>query len=136
MTSIDLVSDFELEFLGSELGLVMNGLPCKESGERYVVDGSGTITSALVRDLDGNSMIKACADPEQFEENYKEGINALMSGREVLEMLVKLTDVKGVLVCSAASFNSFPIYRERAELLLSNFPIEAGNGKRWWKFWS
>jgi hypothetical protein len=63
-------------------------------------------------------MMKSCADPSVFEEKYKAGINALMSGREILKMLMKLSDIDGVLVCSAATFNSYPIYRDRAKVLL------------------
>jgi hypothetical protein len=135
-SSTSLINNFELEFLNSQIGLVMKGLHQENPGEQIVVDGSGTVTCSLVSDPEGNPMIKACADPEVFESNYNEGINALMSGIEVLEMLIKIQNAKGILVCSATSFNSFPIYRERVDTILSNnVTSEPNEKKQWWKLW-
>jgi hypothetical protein len=114
-----LIEDFERCFLTSSLGVIFVGLPTNFSpGQSYTISSSDTIESALVSDPKGRPMMKACADPSVFEEKYNAGINALMTGKEILEMLMKLSDVDGVLVCSAATFNSYPIYRDRAKILL------------------
>lgn len=130
-----LIQDLQQTFLRSQLGIVAQGLPQKSHGEKHIVNSKDIITCSLVNDPHGNPMMKACADPEIFEAKYREGINALMSGREILEMLMKLPDVKGVLICSASSFNSFPIYSDIAETLLVNKGCTVASKKSWWKFW-
>ncbi len=127
-----LVNEFEKNFINSQLGLVMHNRPVGGPGEKIIIDGSGKTTISLVSDPEGNPMIKACADPDQFEKKYNEGINSLMSGREILEMLINMPEVEGVLVCSASSFNSFPIYRSRANILLEEKHVSEN---KWWKFW-
>lgn len=130
-SSQSLIQEFENVFLNAQLGIVMHGRPEGEPGQKIVIDGSGKTTISLVDDPNGKSMLKACADPDVFENNYKEGINALMSGRELLEMLQEMHDVEGVLVCSASSFNSFPIYKERASTLLSSDEKNELKKKKW-----
>ncbi len=130
------LQDLQQTFLLSHLGIVVHGLPRKAHGEKHIVENKkNLITCSLVNDPNGNPMIKACADPDVFEAKYKAGINATMSGREILEMLIKLPDVKGVLICSATSFNSFPIYTEGARILLMNANDNLASKKTWWKFW-
>ncbi len=125
------ISQFHEEFLRSQVGLILKGLPDLESGTKITVSSDQSIEGQVVLDPSGNRLIKVCADPEVFEKRYKAGMNATMSGRSVIEMMLKITDIKGLLVCSAASFHSFPIYRDEARSLLEN----GQKKKKWWKFW-
>lgn len=128
-----LVSEFYESFLTSNFGLIMQNLPAMQSGESFTISDD-SVTTELVTDPEGNSLIKVCADPEVFEEKYKAGINALMSGKKVLEMLLKTNNTKGILICSAASFHSYPIYIETANKILNNV-YEEIDLKKWWQFW-
>src|SRR4051812_6720860 len=107
----NIVAQLEARFAESVFGLLMFGLPKAKAGEKLVVDGSGSVTMQQVNDPEGKKMIKACADPELFDVNYPGCINVTMSGRELLDMAEKLPDADGILVCSASSFHSFPIYK-------------------------
>lgn len=122
------IEEFYREFLESDVGLILENLPDLEPGTQHVVTG-GNVTMALVNDPEGNALIKVCADPEVFEEKYGAGINALMSGKAVIEMLLKTSGPKGLLVCSAASFHSYPIYYDTAVALVGP------QTKKWWQIW-
>jgi len=120
-------------FAESVFGVMMSGLPKAEPGQKLVVDGSGSVKMQFVSDPDGRRMIKACADPELFDINYPGCINVTMNGRELLELAEKVQDADGILICSATSFHSFPIYKsayrrvKRAKLM--------DTSRRWWQFW-
>jgi hypothetical protein len=117
----------------SVFGLFMTGLPKTKPGERLVVGGSGSVTSQFVTDINGKTMIKACADPELFDVNYPGCINVTMNGRELLEMAEKIQNADGVLICSAASFHSYPIYKASYATLLGRKPTT--KVRQWWQFW-
>ena len=129
-TSDKLVSAFHRTFISSEVGLIMNNLPELESGVTFTVSGN-EITMDLVSDSEGNQLIKVCADPKVFENKFNAGINALMPGLQVIEMLLKTENPKGLLVCSAASFHSYPIYLETAKKLASSNVNKKVVKKRW-----
>jgi hypothetical protein len=118
-TDPSLKADLERCFLTAELGIILTGLPTVASTQSYTINSTDNVQSVLVGDPEGRPMVKACADPAVFEQNYPAGINALITGQEILEMLMQLPDVAGVLICSATSFNSYPIYRDRAQVLLA-----------------
>lgn len=126
---------FYRRFLKAELGVVFHGMPKQAPGTSYTVGEGDNVTCTTVNDANGHVMIKACADPVAFEQEYSEGINAHIGGQALLEMLMKLPDIEGVLVCSAASFHSVPIYREEAERLLVDDQKVAEPRKSWWHFW-
>lgn len=133
-SSIELVESLTSLFMASQVGVVFKNLPDHEHGESYVISREDNITCSMVSDLDGKPMIKVCADPDAFEKTYNAGINALMTGNEVLTMLLKVPEANGVLICSASSFNSFPIYREKAMDLLS-CDKKHESKRPWWKIW-
>lgn len=132
-TSDKLVSEFHTAFINSEVGLIVNNLPELESGVTFTVSGN-EITMDLVSDAEGNQLIKVCADPKVFENKFNVGINALMPGLKVIEMLLKTENLKGLLICSAASFHSYPIYLETAKKLASS-NINKKVVKSWWAPW-
>ncbi len=121
----------EAMFPESTFGLLMIGLPKAEPGQKLIVDGSGAVTMQFVLDPNGKKMIKACADPDTFDHNYPGCNNATMKGRQVLEMANKVPDADGVLICSATSSDSYPIYKTRA----SEVRNPVGMNRKWWQFW-
>ncbi len=87
----------------------------------------------FVSDPSGRRMVKACADPDLFSRNYPGCINVTMTGRELLEMAEKIRDADGILLCSATSFHSFPIYRAAYEKLKR--AQRADDSRKWWQLW-
>ncbi|KIG11885.1 hypothetical protein DB30_02332 [Enhygromyxa salina] len=76
---------------------------------------------ALPRFVAGNGaeVVRVCADPKVFARRYDPKLNALMTGREAVQMLLKLDDsVQGILLASAASEHSLFIPRADARELL------------------
>lgn len=126
-----LVSHLRVVFADSQFGIMVAGIPRLRPGTRFKADES--MTMEFVTDQNGKSMIKVCADPDIFEVNYPGCINALISGRDVVNMALKLADTDGVLICSATSFRSFPIYRSNFEKYVSL--EKPGLGRKWWQFW-
>jgi hypothetical protein len=124
----------ELEdmFLDTPVGISVTGLPQRAPGTKYIA-GKNELKIKFVVDPNGKHMIKACADPETFVKNYQENITATMTGREIIEMILEMPNIDGVLICSATSFNSYPIYKDRGKMLLNN-KREKSN-KSWWQFW-
>lgn len=96
----------------SSFGIALVGLPDGQPGETFTVDGSGTITMQCVGGPNNQPMIKACADPDLFAQNFPNNFNALMTGKELVEMAQKLPEAEGILICSATSFHSYPLFKE------------------------
>ena len=128
-----LVSHLQSLFPASRFGLLLFGIPHLEPGQTQTVDGSGTIKMRYVTDPNGKKMIKLCADPTVFDVNYPGCINATMSGREAIEMAEKLPDADGILVCSATSFHSFPIYKNQYSQYVNQ--KNPSQSKKFWQFW-
>jgi hypothetical protein len=127
------VAQLEAMFAASVFGLLMTGLPKAAHGQKVLVDGSGSVTMQWVCDPNGKRMIKACADPDLFSVNYPGSINVTMTGRELLEMVEKLPEADGILICSATSLHSFPIYRAAYPRVRGAKPIVTR--RKWWQFW-
>jgi hypothetical protein len=127
------VAQLESMFHESVFGLLMSGLPKAEPGQKLVIDGSGVVRMQFVADPSGRRMIKACADPDLFSRNYPGSINVTMNGRELLEMAEKVPDAEGILICSASSFHSFPIYRAAYQRVKR--AQRADNSRKWWQLW-
>lgn len=132
--SADKSAEVQLEamFAKSVFGLLMSGLPKAEPGQKLVLDGSGSAAMQFVCDPAGKRMIKACADPELFDVNYPGCINVTMSGGELLEMAEKLPDADGILICSATSFHSFPIYKTAYARVKGAKTVDMR--RKWWQF--
>jgi hypothetical protein len=124
--------DLEKSFLDRHFGLSMDGLPEGMPGERYIA-GDNELKMKIVSAPNGESMIKACAEPELFVKNFHETITVTMTGREIIEMILKMPEIDGILICSATSFHSYPIYKQRCVQLIN---IQTKIGVRpWWKIW-
>jgi hypothetical protein len=122
-------------FLDARVGLVAQNIPAGHPpGETFQTGPTDRMTLALVGTPDGRRMLKACADPPLFVQRYPDTkINILMVGRELLEMLEKVGEPDGVLVCSATTFQSVPIDRVAAAAALR--PARADASRPWWKLW-
>jgi hypothetical protein len=127
------VLQLEGMFAESVFGLLVSGLPKMEPGQKFVVDGSGSVTMQFVSDPNGRRMIKACADPKLFDINYPGCINVMLNGRELLEMAEKIPEADGILICSATSFYSFPIYKAAYHRVRGAKPMDTP--RKWWQFW-
>jgi hypothetical protein len=111
--SEELLARFHQQFLAGTVGVLMQNLPAtRQPGERFQTGRSDNIGFAPVATPDGRTMVKACADPEQFVQRYPGAINTLMRGPDLLAMALKIPTLDGVLVCSALSLHSIPISRE------------------------
>jgi hypothetical protein len=115
-------------FLSSRLGVIIAGVPKDVAPGVYKVKSSDTVTMVTVTTPDGRRMVKACADPTIFAQRYEPAINGDMLGRDILEMTLKVDDVDGVLVCSAASFHSIPLFQREIRQIL-------GGARPWWRLW-
>jgi hypothetical protein len=122
-------------FVESTFGLLMNGLPATKPGQKLDVDGSRSVSMPFVTDPNGRKMIKACADPELFDISYPGCINVTMNGRQLLGMAEKIPEAEGILICSATSFHSFPIYRTGYRRLKSKKGQANEHVRKWWQFW-
>ena len=123
---------FHAAFMTSDLGVQTIGVPADAVGE-YRVAAGDNVRMAQVATPDGRIMVKACADPRVFAQRYNFGINATISGRRLLDMVLEVRELEGVLVCSAASAHSIPIGRaEIAEVL--RLPPQRSK-RPWWKQW-
>jgi hypothetical protein len=117
--------------LVSRVGVTVGGLPEPGMAGIYTVGRDDRVTMRPVSIPDGRRMVKAGADPPVFARHYDASVNAEMLGRDVLEMVLKMDDVAGVLVCSAASFHSVPIFRKEIQRLLGRETAP----RSWWKLW-
>ncbi len=131
--SRDTVAKIEMMFPDSIFGLFMEGLPSGEPGSGHTIGADDIVSMSLVADPDGKRMIKACAVPALFERNYPGSVNASVSGRDLVEMALKMKRAEGILVCSATSYHSYPIYKADYPRLLERPAGEAE--KRRWRFW-
>jgi len=122
-------------FLDARVGVVAQNIPEGRSpGETFQTGPADRMTFALVGIPDGRRMVKACADPSLFIQRYPETkINVLMAGRELLQMLAKVPELDGVLVCSATTFESVPIDRAAAAAALT--ARQSDVRQPWWKLW-
>ena len=100
-------------FLGTSVGLIAGNVPeGRRPGETFSTGPKDRVTLSLVTIPDGRLMVKACADPSTFLQRYPDTkINVLMVGRELLHAVGQMSEVDGVLVCSATQHVSVPIDR-------------------------
>jgi len=123
----------KMMLLDSISDLLMKGLPSGELGSGYTIGAGDIVSMPIVADPDGKRMIKACAEPTLFERNYPGSINPAVAGRDLVAMALKVKRAEGILVCSATSYHSYPIYKADYPRLLERSAGETE--KRCWRFW-
>jgi hypothetical protein len=114
----DAVLALHRAFLVARVGVNASTLPAHARGA-YQSTGEDWITMSFVMTADGRTMVKACADLRVFDERYPGAITCEMVGRHMLEMVLKVPELQGVLLCSAASFHSVPLGRAAIPDLLA-----------------
>ena len=129
--SEELLGKLKIAFGSSIFGLMMDGLSDAKPGQTITIDGSRAVTMPSVKDSYGKLLIKLCADPDVFNVNYPGTFNVTMSGRQVIDMAQKMPNADGILICSATSFNSFPIYKDAYRYFLGD--VTSANKRKWWQ---
>ncbi len=132
--SVTIGMQVEMQFISDNFGLKFIGLPDTTTENQYIVKG-GEITVQNVTDPNGKILIKLCADPAIFDKNYPNQITGTMTGIEIIEMALKISKIDGVLICSATSFHSYPIYRNKLIELYNKIQNNKTPNKPWWKIW-
>lgn len=110
---------FHAAFLRSRLGVVASGIP-PEAGGAYRVAAGDHVGLARAATPDGRVMLLACADRETFIQRFHARFNAEMLGRELAVTALANPDCQGILVNSAASFESLAIDRAQLAALLAD----------------
>ncbi|HKW35302.1 MAG TPA: SseB family protein [Candidatus Acidoferrum sp.] len=103
-------------FLGSQLGVILQGIPQGASGQ--VVVGKNELSAAMSSTPDGKRMLLACADRAVFVQRFKRPFNAEMGAVALLKMALANPRCEGIMINSAASEHTILIPRVRvAELI-------------------
>jgi len=115
-------------FLGTSVGLIAGNIPeGRRPGETFSTGPNDRVTLSLVTIPDGRRLVKACADPTTFLQQYPDTkINVLVLGRELLQAVRRMPGVDGVLVCSATQHISIPIDHTMAARALAQRQTEVG----------
>jgi hypothetical protein len=98
-------------FMRSRVGVVTAGLLAGGGGPVQST-AAHPITVSGVRTPDGRTMLLACADRDAFVARFHGRFNAEVSGHELAAMALANPDCPGIVVNSAASFDSIVITRE------------------------
>lgn len=101
---------FHQAFLRSPVGVIASD-----------AEGGGT-GLARAATPDGRVMVLACADRDAFAQTFHDRFNRLILGRELARAVLAIPDCHGILLNSAASFNSLAIPREQIPGLLERYP--------------
>ncbi|MBZ5687496.1 MAG: SseB family protein [Acidobacteriia bacterium] len=103
-------------FLGSQLGVIVEGIPQGTSGQ-YVA-GKNELTVAMSIAPDGKKTVLACADRAIFVQRFAQQFNAEVGAAALLKIAWSNPDCEGIMVNSAASEHRIVIPRKHiAELI-------------------
>lgn len=97
-------------FLSEESGVIAMGV--REGVKGQISGRDAAISLGATGHPDGNERILAFADPFVFAARFGQPFNALMDGRQILEVALSKPEGHGVLVNSALEEVSIPIGRE------------------------
>jgi len=114
-------------FLGSQLGVILKGIPQGISGQ-YVA-GNNQITAAMGTTPDGKKMLLACADRASFVQRFPQAFNAEVDAVALMKMALANLDCEGIMVNSATSEHRILILRERIVKLIES----SSKSKPWWR---
>lgn len=109
---------FTRAFLRARLGVIASGIPA-EAGGAYRTGPGDRVSLARAATPDGRVMLLACADREAFIRRFHARFNVEMAGRDVARTALANADCQGILVNSAASFESVVIERAQLAALLA-----------------
>lgn len=104
-------------FLGSQLGVIVQGIPQGASGQH--VAGKNELTVAMSTAPDGKRMVLACADRAIFVQRFTQPFNGEVSAAALLKIAWSNPDCEGIMVNSAASEHRIVIPREHVAQLIA-----------------
>jgi hypothetical protein len=114
-------------FLGSQLGVILKGIPQGLSGQ-YVA-GKNELTAAMGSTPDGTKMLLACADRATFVQRHPQAFNAEVDAIALMKMALANRDCEGIMINSATSEHRILILRDRIVKLID----ASRRGKPWWR---
>ena len=114
-------------FLGSQLGVILKGIPQGISGQ-YVA-GNNQLTAAMGGTPEGKKMILACADRAIFVQRFPQAFNAEVDAVALMKMALANPDCEGIMVNSARSEHRILILRDRIVKMID----ASSKGKPWWR---
>ena len=104
-------------FLGSQLGVIVEGIPQGTSGQ-YVAR-KDELTVAMSIAPDGKKTVLACADRAVFVQRFRQQFNAEVGAATLLKIAWSNPDCEGIMVNSAASEHRIVIPRNHIEELMA-----------------
>jgi hypothetical protein len=104
-------------FLGSQLGVILRGIPPGSSDEH--IPGKNELAPAVGITPDGKRMLLACADRAIFVQRFGGPFNAEMDAVALLKTALADPDCEGIMINSAASEHTIVILRDRIVELLA-----------------
>lgn len=104
-------------FLGSQLGVILTGIPQGVSGEYKA--GKNELQAAMSIAPDGKKTLLACADRAVFVQRFKQPFNAEVGAVALLRMAWANPDCEGIMVNSAASQHRVVIPRNHIAALIA-----------------
>lgn len=120
-------------FLRSHVGVIATEFPVAAGSEAapgagprrspvagWDVDTAPRVGFGRAETPDGRVMILACADREAFAQNFHDRFNRDVLGMDLAEVALVVEGCDGILVNSAASFDSLALSRARLSRLVVN----------------
>ncbi|HEX2079088.1 MAG TPA: hypothetical protein VHG08_15295 [Longimicrobium sp.] len=109
---------FHEAFMRSPVGVIASQVAESDSQT-----GTGPLRTGLARVAtpDGRVMVLACAGRDAFARNFHERFNREILGRELARVVLAIPECEGILVNSAASFDSLAIGRDQIPGLLERY---------------
>jgi hypothetical protein len=108
-------------FLGSQLGVILQGIPQGVSGQ--VVAGKNELSAAMGSTPDGKRMLLACADRAVFLQRFKRPFNAEIGAVALLKMVLANPQCEGIMINSAVSEHTILIPHGRVTQLIARTNI-------------
>jgi hypothetical protein len=104
-------------FVGSRLGVIVQGVPQGASGQ-YIA-GKNELTVAMSIAPDGKKTVLACADRAIFVQRFPQAFNGEVDAAALLKIAWSNPDCEGIMVNSAASQHRVVIPRNHIEMLIA-----------------
>lgn len=104
-------------FLGSQLGVIVQGVPANTSGQ-YTA-GKNELTVAMAIAPDGKKTVLACAERAIFVQRFPQPFNAEVGAPALLNIAWSNPECEGIMVNSAASEHRIVIPRKDIAQLIA-----------------
>lgn len=104
-------------FLGSQLGVIVQGIPARVSGQ-YTA-GKNELTVAMSIAPDGKKTVLASAERAIFVQRFSQAFNAEVGAAALLNIAWSNPECEGIMVNSASSENRVVIPRKDIAQLIA-----------------